>query len=307
MGFRLSSIIDRQSLKRLNEANNLIAAGDLIKRILLNVALLWMLIEASTFSYMLALPIWYFYALQIHFWGYAGLGHEAFHGKIFSSKKVNKILFKACSAITWNNSALFEKSHWFHHGHTFSEDDAEARSEQNWSAGAFVRYFLVDYKLLYRRLLYTIINALGFYPNLTPIGLDARLAAQQNLLFNTILYACIYAISGSIFVTILIFISPFSASVLNKILAKAQHHALFEFRKDGPLKFSRTLRLPKWLCFLYANMNYHAEHHLAPSIPYYNLPELYCILNKVHAIESISFKQFLETWNIGLTKPEIYN
>ena len=61
---------------------------------------------------------------------------------------------------------------------------------------------------------------------------------------------------------------------------------------EGALKFSRTLILPKFLSFLYANMNYHAEHHFAPSVPYYNLPELHRILSGKGIVSSKFFFDF---------------
>lgn len=43
---------------------------------------------------------------------------------------------------------------------------------------------------------------------------------------------------------------------------------------------SITLRLPKILSFIYAGMNYHAEHHLLPSMPFYNLEASSNVLKK---------------------------
>ncbi|WP_239236995.1 fatty acid desaturase [Comamonas aquatica] len=63
-------------------------------------------------------------------------------------------------------------------------------------------------------------------------------------------------------------------------------------KDDGPLQFSRTMKLPYVLSFLYANMNYHAEHHLAPSIPFYNLPEFHKILLRNGYIESTTLRDF---------------
>jgi fatty acid desaturase len=45
-------------------------------------------------------------------------------------------------------------------------------------------------------------------------------------------------------------------------------------------KTTRSISLPRWLEFLYANMNYHIEHHLYPSVPYYNLSKVSAIINK---------------------------
>ena len=38
---------------------------------------------------------------------------------------------------------------------------------------------------------------------------------------------------------------------------------------------SRTVYLNPFLRFLYSNMNYHVEHHIFPTVPYYALPALH--------------------------------
>jgi fatty acid desaturase len=141
---------------------------------------------------------------------------------------------------------------------------------------------------------------MGFYPNLMRLSPRYQRAAQINLTFNAVLYSSIYTLSENLFVTLLMFIAPFSATLLNKLLAKAQHHNLDGFSNDGALKFSRTLSLPKFLSFLYANMNYHAEHHFSPATPYYHLPELHKILSSRNLITSQPFLYFLRSelkWN----------
>jgi fatty acid desaturase len=34
------------------------------------------------------------------------------------------------------------------------------------------------------------------------------------------------------------------------------------------------------MAFFYANMNYHVEHHMYPSVPFYNLPQLSALLRE---------------------------
>jgi fatty acid desaturase len=37
---------------------------------------------------------------------------------------------------------------------------------------------------------------------------------------------------------------------------------------------TRTLKLNRFLQFLYWNMNYHVEHHMFPNVPFHALPQL---------------------------------
>jgi fatty acid desaturase len=60
---------------------------------------------------------------------------------------------------------------------------------------------------------------------------------------------------------------------LHELLAITQHTGLRENELDH--RFStRTLKLNRFLQFLYWNMNYHVEHHMFPNVPFHALPKL---------------------------------
>ena len=56
--------------------------------------------------------------------------------------------------------------------------------------------------------------------------------------------------------------------------AVTQHAGLREDVLDHRLN-SRTVYMNSVLRFLYSNMNYHVEHHIFPTVPYYALPALH--------------------------------
>jgi fatty acid desaturase len=58
------------------------------------------------------------------------------------------------------------------------------------------------------------------------------------------------------------------------MMGLTQHAGLAEDVLDHRLN-SRTVYMNKIFRFLYWNMNYHLEHHMFPSIPYYSLPALH--------------------------------
>ncbi len=293
MTLSLTDIITIEEFQRLKSLNNAVALSDLLKRLFLNILLVWIMLQSSQFDYLLMLFFWYLYSFQFQFWGYVGLGHEALHGRIFSSKKANEVLYFICSALTWNNGAMFRDTHLLHHRSIFSVEDTEAESETRWSIWDIIGYILIDIRALFRRIYYTLINSLGFYPNFVSLNNKYKFSARITLLLNIFVYAFFYTITQNITVTLLLLIAPFSNSLAVKILAKAQHHGLDKFKDRGPLKFSRTLELPIWLRFLYANMNYHAEHHFSPVIPYYKLPKLHNLLKNKGLVNSQSLFEFL--------------
>ncbi len=56
--------------------------------------------------------------------------------------------------------------------------------------------------------------------------------------------------------------------------AVSQHTGLREDVLDHRLN-TRTIYMNPVLRFLYSNMNYHTEHHMFPTVPYYSLPALH--------------------------------
>ena len=56
--------------------------------------------------------------------------------------------------------------------------------------------------------------------------------------------------------------------------AVTQHAGLREDVLDHRMS-TRTVYMNPVFRFLYLNMNYHVEHHMFPSVPYYNLPALH--------------------------------
>jgi fatty acid desaturase len=295
MNVKLKNILSRDEFRALSQINDRVAIAHMSARIFLNFAL------ASVLSYslgeqlcVLAILSWVAYSIQFHFWGYAGIGHELLHERVFMSKKANNFLYEVCSALTWNNAAMFKDSHMLHHRATFSMHDVESKSVQGWGPTDILGYLLVDLRSMFRRIYYTLINTFGYYPDLSRLDPRYAFSARVTLVFNVNLYLLIYGLTSAAFLTLLLALSPFSCSLLNKILAKAQHHGLEQHGEDSSLKFSRTLKLPQALRFLYANMNYHAEHHFAPSVPYYRLPELHETLKSKGLVASQSLGDFLK-------------
>ena len=69
----------------------------------------------------------------------------------------------------------------------------------------------------------------------------------------------------------------------------------------NPYQQTRTYFIPAWLGFFFApkHVNYHLEHHLYPSIPFYNLPRMHAVLKRaVYLRESA----YCEPFGVSLQK-----
>jgi fatty acid desaturase len=88
----------------------------------------------------------------------------------------------------------------------------------------------------------------------------------------------------------LINLGSFFITFFNKILGFAQHYGLSN-KNDEKNYFinCRTIILPIFWSFFYANMNYHVEHHMYPTVPYYNLKKVHNELIKEQNFPNLSF------------------
>lgn len=295
-------ILSKEELDALKRPNDIKASFDLFVRVVGELFLLFWMIHFIESSEWLWVGLLFVTVATWHsFWGYAGLSHELFHGKVFTSKFVNKAILLLANALTWTNGVFFKSSHTLHHAKTFDEKDNEALSVQVWSFGAIFRYLFIDYKMLWNRFSYVVKNAMGSIP--TGLLNDVEMKNVQKVAlwilgFNVLLQFAVFMVFENLIVNILLFLIPFSGQLLNRMLAQSQHIGLASRKEDGVLLNSRSIQLPYILELLYAGMNYHCEHHLYPTVPYYNLSKIHeKIINQKLEANFVDFSfLFNEFW-----------
>lgn len=289
-------VLSDPAMRALLNVNNYIAARDLTIRIIIEIILIGLVCYSiQDGSYILAVFLYYTLAIWHSFWGYAGIGHELMHGRVFSSKGLNNALYYLASSLVWSNALFFKDSHLHHHAKTFSEDDAEAKGIQNWGLVDVIYYLIIDIPFMVRRFFYTFVNSFGFkYANGVWLNISRsyQVAAIITFSIQVLIGTIIYFFAQDILINVLWILLPFVGQLINKLLAQSQHVGLMSLGEFGPLKHSRSIRLPRLVAFLYAGMNYHAEHHLIPSIPYYNLAKASEILVKSFGHKLTDWRQF---------------
>ena len=273
----ISNVLKREEFILLTRKNNLIASYHLVIRVsllLLSLALADYCWDKGAF--VLFVMFAYIYGVMLSFCGFAGLAHELSHATVFTSKIANRYCYFVACALLVENSEYFMVSHPYHHKSTFSSDDHEAKGSDRWRLGDLLRYALLDYNSFMRKYFYACINSVGREgKRYSTIQKKFKRAAQRILIINILLHVIFWLMFNNITINVIFLFGPFIGSLYARYLARAQHLGLEKYVDEGPLHHSRTLLLPKFLAFLYANMNFHIEHHLAPSVPYYNLPKLH--------------------------------
>ncbi len=284
------------AFSKMLRADNWVGFRDLSIRVLVEVFLIFSVYHLfEQGNELLGFSVFYFLAIWHGFWGYAGIGHELSHRTVFSYRRLNDVLYYVASFLVWSNPVFFRDSHHHHHQSTFSDDDVEVTELQKleWRRG--VAFLTLDIAFMLRRIRYTFVNSLGYkntQGRLEKIPSAHRFAAVMTLLFQLTVNLLIYYLVEDFFYNILWIILPFTGQILNRRLAHAQHSNLKKYRELGPLKHSRSIRLPGIISFLYAGMNYHSEHHLIPSVPYYHLPALSNYLTKFYGHQVEDWRSF---------------
>ena len=274
--------------QNLNKSCNIRALMHVIIHIGLLIGFYFLTIASWEHDLFILSVFFYFIFCFIHcFLGTAGISHELFHNNVFKNKIMNKFLYNLFMILTFNNPGYFSVTHNLHHKHTLSDDDPKEFISGKLTFTQLFFWTTFDILGFLKRFKILVSNAFGFVPlsqdyQKRKCELGARLVLVSHI---TISFLAIFYNKEIILLFTLS--CPFVFTLPNKILAISQHYDYHEKGLGGKnfLENTRSLKLPNIISFLYANMNYHVEHHYAPSVPFYNLPHLQDFLIKESKVD----------------------
>lgn len=253
-----------------------------------------------------ALNLWFLFAIALFAHGtvasfFKGTAvHELGHGTVFKSKWLNDFFLYLFSLISWWNPFDYAASHTYHHRYTLHpEGDREVLLPVHPNVGRtfLLQMFTVNLMTQPGRTFgkggfvsavwLTVLDALGKTgPVEVPANewLEALHEDQPDQHRNSIRWSRIQlAFHGTVLIVamvtglwvlpLIITVPSFIANWLSYFVGLTQHCGLMEGTNDFR-KSTRSIRLPKFVEFLYWHMNWHAEHHMYAGIPCYNLPML---------------------------------
>lgn len=301
-------MISRKDIAFYSKRNNTKAFKDLFLRIILLFFNLYLVFAINNPYLKIVLSLNYF--LMYSFTSNAGICHEFLHNNVFKSKTLNVFFFKLFSLLNWTNYSFSLTSHWEHHFHTLSSKDPKNTIRRPLSLKDFLFFLLFDMRSSYFRLKYLVLNSLNIipttflksYPDFQNTKREICLTARFIIGFHFLLIS-LFVFTNSFWLILFVNLAPFCFTFLNKIFAISQHFGKSE--NSNIFYSTRTFVANKYLMFLYANMNYHIEHHLYPSIPYYNLPLIHSLIKEKNDYPSYStglLELFKELDSQGLFK-----
>jgi fatty acid desaturase len=101
--------------------------------------------------------------------------------------------------------------------------------------------------------------------------------AARKILFGHLTLFVVFLATGYWQMVFIVTLAGFISNGLSNLLASSQHCGM-QMDNGDYRESTRTVLLNPVLSFFYWNMNYHVEHHMYPSVPFYNLPRLNSLL-----------------------------
>ncbi len=251
--------------------------------------------------------------------------HELGHGTVFQTKRLNKVFLYLFSLLSWWNPFDYASSHTYHHRYTLHpEADRENLLPLHPNVGRTFLLQLFTINLfttpgrtfgkggLISTIWVTCLDAIGRVgpsdiPSnewLNALHADQPLERRKSMWWSRAQLAfhgsvLLLAIATGLWVLPLIFtVFSFIANWLSYFVALPQHCGLrdnvADFRKSV-----RSIRLPRFVEFLYWHMNWHTEHHMYAGVPCYHLRALHEeVKDDMPEPRSLrgAWREMLETW-----------
>jgi fatty acid desaturase len=229
--------------------------------------------------------------------GYSVLMHDGSHFSLFKSKKINDFVSNWLGAyLIFNNVHEYRNYHKEHHLHAGTHEDPDLMLTRGYPTNkkSMYRKFFRDFsgQTGFKSYIALFAMHLGFIRytqsgNIVKIKPENRIGLSQQLknivgplLANLILFLLLTVILHPLLylLWIVALLTTFQVSVRVRSIAE---HSILEDVSD-PNKNTRTT-YANWierLLFAPYHVNYHLEHHMLMTVPFYNLPKMHAILKE---------------------------
>ncbi len=228
---------------------------------------------------------WWSLLAFVPYWGlYGGAAdarwHEFGHGTATPSRRLNEAVYAVASFQTLRTPGHWQWSHFRHHSDTII---VGRDPEIQLGRPGTVRRWLFNFTGLKQGPMsfWTILKLAGgrfdaATADFIPKAERALLVRQARFAVVVHVLAFVVAIAtGSWLPVLLVGVVPSTLGVWAMVFfGVTQHLGLAEDVLDHRAN-TRTVVMNPVFRFVYLNMNYHVEHHIFPTVPYYQLPALH--------------------------------
>ncbi|QDU41809.1 Fatty acid desaturase [Symmachiella dynata] len=211
--------------------------------------------------------------------------HDASHFRIVSSRRWNDRLSNWLLA--WPvlvSTEGYRANHLAHHSHLNTDDDPDWTRKEGKPEWEFPKTRWALAKLLARDLcgggFLDMLKAIGDLSSQKPKADEAKPRPWGKLCYYVLLATAVTVTGMWVPVLLLWYLPAFTIlPVILRLRSIAEH---FGLEGEHDLNMSRNFAAGPVERLLFAphNVGYHLDHHLFPSVPYYNLPQLHAALLK---------------------------
>lgn len=203
------------------------------------------------------------------------LQHDCGHQNAFRSSLLNLWVGRFFAWFIVFPFSSFTECHKHHHRYLGDAD----KDPDEWNYAAGVKWMFLRIAVFVPRFTYF---------SLVRYGKDVRNLVLRELIFNLLSMAgvCAWFVSqGMFYEFVLIFAVPLFllAAVINPISRGYEHFpmATLEPEHDDRLDLAKnTVTVTsRVLSLIWANINYHVEHHVYPGVPFFNLHKVHRLLD----------------------------
>ncbi len=203
------------------------------------------------------------------------LQHECGHKSAFRSQLANLWVGRFLAWFIVFPFTSFTECHKHHHRYI---GDAERDPDDwNYAAGPFWMFLRIA----------TFAERFTWF-SLVRYGREVRNRVLRELCFNLLSMAALFALFAVLGLTyefLLVFVVPLLMLmfVINPISRGYEHFPMATTPEMDPSRFDlsrNTITVTSRIVgLLWANINYHVEHHVYPGVPFFNLPRLHVLLH----------------------------
>ena len=266
-------VIDRKDLKRFAKKADLPGLVNFVGHIGLLALFGWLV--TLSWATIWVIPSFLAYSIIMAFL-FAPV-HECSHGTPFRTRWLNETIYWVVCLIYMVPPTFFRYAHATHHTYTQIRGKDPDMLPQDMNYMKYVIYVL-GYQFWWRNLCWFFMHPFGF------IAPKQRYYLPQSEIPRAVKEARIIMLTYGFVLAASIFFQSWFALfywVLPRLVGEpfmrwvrvAEHG---ECEESGDLsKNTRTTLTSKPIYFLFWNMPYHAEHHIAPMVPFFRLPEMH--------------------------------
>lgn len=263
-----------RSLSKRSDLQGLIRFGVHLALILLTTWLVW-----------LAEPHWYLMIPAMILSGFTMVTmfaamHECVHRTAFASPWLNEVFGWLAGLISVYNFHFYRHYHTWHHRYTQDPDrDPELSDPKPTNVSQYVLEISGFYFWLFRPLTFTRL-ATGMTSGFPYVPQNARvkIAISASCQLAVYLAGLIAIAMGYLQPLYLYFLPVVLAQPLLRAITIAEHTCC-SVDENGLTNTRTTLTMP-FIRLLMWNMPFHTEHHLYPSIPFFQLPRAHVELRE---------------------------